>query len=40
MEKNINAQINPGTKQKQKMTPLTIYMLVFKNVIANGLRTI
>ena len=38
-EKNINAQINFGTIKKQKMTPQTIHMLVYKNAIANGLRT-
>ena len=39
-KKNINAQINFGTIKKQGMTPQTIYMLVYKNAIANGLRTI
>ena len=39
MEKNINAQINPGATKKQRMTPQTIYMLVYKNAIANKLRT-
>ena len=38
-KKNINAQVNPGAK-KQRMTPQTIHILVYKNVIANGLRTI
>ena len=37
-KKDINARINPGTK-KQGMTPQTIHMLVYKNAIANGLRT-
>ena len=37
-KKNINAQINFGTKKKQKIIPQTIYMLVYKNAIANGLR--
>ena len=37
-KKNINAQINPGVK-KQRMTPQTIHILVYKNAIANGLRT-
>ena len=37
-KKNINAQMNPGAK-KQRMTPQTIHMLVYKNAIANGLRT-
>ena len=36
-KKNINAQVNPGVK-KQEMTPQTVYMLVYKNAIANGLR--
>ena len=39
-KKNINAQTNPGVIKKQKMTPQTIHMLVYKNAIANGLRTI
>ena len=39
-KKNINAQINPGAIKKQGMTPQTIYILVYKNAIANGLRTI
>ena len=38
-KKNINVQINPGTTKKQKMIPQTVYMLVHKNAIANGLRT-
>ena len=38
-EKNINAQINPGAIKKQKIIPQTIHMLVYKNAIANGLRT-
>ena len=38
-KKNINAQINPGAIKKQGMTPQTIHMLVYKNAIANGLRT-
>ena len=38
-KKNINAQINFGIK-KQKITSQTIHMLVYKNAIANGLRTI
>ena len=38
-KKNINAQINFGIIKKQKMIPRTIHMLVYKNVIANGLRT-
>ena len=38
-KKNINAQINPGAIKKQKMTPQTIHILVYKNAIANGLRT-
>ena len=37
-KKNINAQINPGTSKKQKITPQTIHILVCKNAIANGLR--
>ena len=37
-KKNINAQVNPGTK-KQRMIPQTVHMLVYKNAIANGLRT-
>ena len=37
-KKNINAQINFGEK-KQGMTPQTIYMLAYKNAIANGLQT-
>ena len=38
-KKNINAQVNPGTTKKQRMIPQTIYILVYKNAIANGLRT-
>ena len=38
-KKNINAQINFGTIKKQGMTPQTIHILVYKNAIANGLRT-
>ena len=38
-KKNINAQINLGTK-KQGITPQTIHILIYKNAIANGLRTI
>ena len=38
-KKNMNAQINLGTIKKQGMTPQAIYMLVYKNAIANGLRT-
>ena len=36
---NINTQINLGTIKKQKMIPQTIYILIYKNTIANGLRT-
>ena len=39
-KKNINAQINFGTIKKQGMILQTIYILVYKNAIANGLRTI
>ena len=35
-KKDINAQIKPGIKQK--MIPQTVYMLAYKNAIANGLR--
>ena len=35
-KKNINAQVNFRIK---KMIPQTIHMLVYKNAIANGLRT-
>ena len=38
-KKNINAQMKPGTSKKQKITPQTIHMLVYKNAIANGLQT-
>ena len=37
-KKDINARVNPGAK-KQGMTPQTIHILVYKNAIANGLRT-
>ena len=37
-EKNIHAQINLGKIKKQKMTPQAVYILVYKNAIANGLR--
>ena len=36
-KKDINARATPGTK-KQGMISQTIYMLVYKNAIANGLR--
>ena len=39
-KKNINTQINFETIKKQKITPQTIHMPVYKNAIANGLRTI
>ena len=39
-KKNINTQINPGAKKNQKMIPQTIHILIYKNAIANGLRTI
>ena len=39
-KKKINTQINTGIIIKQKMIPQTIHMLVYKNAIANGLRTI
>ena len=35
-KKNINAQINFGTIKK--MIPQAIYILIYKNAIANGLR--
>ena len=38
-KKDINARVNLGTK-KLRMTPQTIYILAYKNAIANGLRTI
>ena len=40
IEENINATINPRTTKKQKMIPQTVHMLAYKNVIANGLKTI
>ena len=39
-KKNINAQTNLGVIKKQKLIPQTVYMLVHKNAIANGLRII
>ena len=39
MEKNINAQVNPGAIKKQRMTRQTVYMLAYKNAVANELRT-
>ena len=37
-KKNINVQIDFGAKKKQGMTPQTIYILIYKKAIANGLR--
>ena len=39
-KKNINAQINFEKTKKQKMAPQTIYILIYQNAIANGLRAI
>ena len=38
MEKNINTIINFEITKNQKLTPQTIYILVYKNAIANGLN--
>ena len=38
-KKNINAQKNFKIIKKQGMTPQTIHILIYKNAIANGLRT-
>ena len=39
-KKNINTRINFGVIKKQKITPQTIHILIYKNAIANGLQII
>ena len=38
-KKTINAEINFGAKKNQRIIPQTIHILIYKNAIANGLRT-